>query len=204
MKTFKLTSLFILSLTLAACSGGGGSGTAKTPDGDKVNLTLSPKGYIEFKSSEGLLRGVNQDSSFYGAWLNDNRTLKSLHYQGSKTTNVPTSGTATYKGESVYVSGYDSSIKKGGISTLNVDFGNKTVAGDISFSVLNGDEFRRDITLHKSNLVGAQFAGQASVLGNSGGTYKGALFGDGATEAAGSVHFENNNSLDVSFGGKKQ
>ena len=76
--------------------------------------------------------------------------------------------------------------------------------GGITFSVWNGDELRRDITLHKASLNGAEFQGKASVMMNSGGVYKGALFGKGAKEVAGFVEFPNNSDLDVSFGGVKQ
>lgn len=206
MKCFKLTLLSALIIGLSACGGGGGggSGTAKTPDGDKINLELSPKGTVAGRTTNGILLGQNNAHSFYGVWRDNAETMRELRYQGTEATNIPTSGKAVYKGDAVWIRGYDKSFKKGGMTTLNVDFGNKVVNGDIKFSILNGDEFRRDITLHKSNLVGAKFAGQASVLGNSGGKYQGALFGKGATEAAGLVQFENNSSLDVSFGGKKQ
>ncbi len=204
MKILKLASCITLTALLAACGGSGGSGTAETPDGTKINLKDSPKGFVEAKTDKGTLKGVNMDDSFYGAWLDDNKVFKELRYQGTQATDIPKSGSATYKGEAVYVSGYDGNIKKGGQTILNVDFGQKTVDGKITFSVANGDEFRRDITLHKGSLSGAKFNGQASVLGNSGGRYEGGLFGKGASEAAGLVKFSNNSDLDVSFGGKKQ
>lgn len=205
MKLKQCTLATLLALTLSACgSGGGGSGTAQTPDGDKINLTLSPEGTVGAKTKDGTLIGQNNSASFYGAWKNDAETFKELRYQGTKTTDIPTAGVAHYKGDAVYISGYDKSFKQGGETNLDVDFYNKTVQGDIKFSVLDGDEFRRDITLHKTALNGADFNGRASVLGNSGGHYEGALFGENAKEAAGVVHFENDNNLDVSFGGKKQ
>lgn len=202
-KLFNISLLASLVLGLTAC-GGGGAGTAQTPDGDKINLTLSDKGTIAGATTEGILLGQNNDSSFYGVWRNNAQTVRELRYQGSEATNIPTAGTATYKGDVVWISGIDAGFQKGGTTTLNVDFDNKTVDGDISFSIFNGDELRRDITLEKSNLSGAKFSGQASVLGNSSGRYEGALFGDGAKEAAGVVQFANESTLDVSFGGKKQ
>lgn len=205
MKTLKRTSLFLLSSVLIACGsgGGGGSGIAKTPDGDKINLTLSPEGTVAGKTTNGILLGQNNSASFYGVWRDNAETMRELRYQGTEATNIPTVGKAVYKGDAVWISGYDKGFAKGGVTTLNVDFGNKVVDGAIKFSILNGDEFRRDITLHKSNLVGAKFAGRASVLGNSGGQYSGALFGDGAKEAAGLVKFENNSNLNVAFGGTR-
>lgn len=202
MKKLALASLIFSSLVLSACSGG--SGTAATPDGDKINLTLSPEGAVAGKTSEGILLGQNNSSSFYGVWRDDAAITKELRYQGTAATDIPKSGIAVYKGDAVWISGYDKGFQKGGITTLNVDFGQKTVDGSIKFSVLNGDEFRRDITLQQGLLNGSSFSGQATVLGNSGGRYEGGLFGSGGKEAAGVVHFENNISLDVSFGGTKQ
>ncbi|WP_424405519.1 transferrin-binding protein-like solute binding protein [Pasteurella sp. PK-2025] len=210
MKIAKLASLVISISVLAACGGGGGdgAGTAKTPDGDNINLTLSDKGTIAGKTRDGILLGQNNDYSFYGVWKNNAETLKELRYQGERATNIPDSGIATYKGDAVWLSGYDKGFSKGGVTTLNVDFGAKTIEGNIKFSVFNGDEFRRDITLHKGGLSGAEFSGKASVVGNDSGRYEGALFGKDAKEAAGLVQFEKANSLgmdlDVSFGGKKQ
>jgi len=204
MQMLKMSLLASLVLAVSACGGSGGSGTAKTPDGDKINLTLSPEGTVGAKTTDGILLGVNNESSFYGVWRNDEQTLKELRYQGTEATNIPNSGVATYKGDAVWISGYDSGFAKGGETTLNVDFGNKTVDGKVEFSVFRGDELRRDITLHKGDLSGAKFSGQASVIGNDQGRYEGALFGDGAKEAAGIVQFENSSNLDVSFGGKKQ
>lgn len=206
MKIAKLTSLILSVAVLSAC--GGGKGTAQTPDGDKINLEISDKGTIGGKTKDGALFGQNSNYSFYGVWKNDAETLKELRYQGEKATNIPTSGIATYKGDAVWLSGYDKGFSKGGVTTLSVDFGEKTVDGDIKFSVFSGDEFRRNITLHKGTLSGSEFSGQASVVGNSSGRYQGGLFGPNAAEAAGLVTFDKTNSLgmdlDVSFGGQKQ
>lgn len=203
-KSLKLSSAIFSAIILSACGSGGGAGVAETPDGDKINLILGPEGAVTAKTTEGRLLGQNNPNSFYGVWRNDDETLRELRYQGTLATNIPTSGKATYKGDAVWISGYDKGFEKGGTTTLNVDFGQKTVDGSIKFSIFNGDELRRDITLHKGTLSGAEFNGKASVLGNSGGVYQGALFGDKATEAAGLVQFENNSTLDVSFGGTKQ
>lgn len=102
-------------------------------------------------------------------------------------------------------SGFDvaGKVRHSGKTTLNVDFGQKTVDGSITFSVFNGDEFHRDITLQKTKLDGSKFSGKASVFLNDGGTYEGALYGKGAPEAAGRVHFKDRADLDVVFGGKR-
>lgn len=177
-----------------------------TPDGAEINLKLSPQGLIESKTTYGRLKGMNNSDSFYGIWLNDAQKVRELSYQGNKTAvaEIPTSGKATYVGDAIWQSGYTGDFKKGGTTLLDVDFSEKTVEGSIKFSVLNGDGFRRDITLEKGKLSGADFSGQATVFGNSGGRYEGALFGKNAKEMAGMVEFKNNSNLDVTFGGKKQ
>ncbi|MGX2956377.1 transferrin-binding protein-like solute binding protein [Ursidibacter arcticus] len=202
MKNAKLSLLALLAISLTACGGGGGSGTAKTPDGEKINLTLSPKGFVEAKTTYGLFKGQNNDSSFYGVWINDGKTLQEIRYQGTEATNLPR-GSVTYIGDAVWVDGITKEVKKGGSTLLNVDFDNKTVDGKIAFSALRDDR-SRDITLHKTNLSGSSFEGKASVLFNDTGTHKGGLFGEGAKEAAGIVEFKDATlNLDTSFGGKR-
>lgn len=209
MKIAKLTSLVISVAVLSACGGGGGagggSGTAVTPDGDKINLTLSPNGFVGGKTTYGEFKGQNNDSSFYGVWINDAKTLRELRFQGTEATNLPR-GSATYIGDAIWAGNIIGDIHKGGSTLLNVDFDNKTVSGKISFSLLN-DGRPSDITLHTTNLSGTSFQGKASVknlIRQADGIYKGGLFGNEATEAAGIVTFQGNSDLDTSFGGKRQ
>ncbi|QIW15901.1 hypothetical protein A4G20_05930 [Pasteurellaceae bacterium RH1A] len=199
MKNIKHLSLATLVLALAACGGGGGAGTAQTPDGEKINLELSDKGQIGGKTQEGIFVGQNNNASFYGAWQKDDKSLHELRYQGTKTEILPR-GSATYFGDSYWISGWTGNVANGGKTRLDVDFDNKTIEGSIDYTLAEG---RRDITLHKTNLSGAEFSGKASVLLNDSGTYKGALFGKNAEEAAGLVEFSNNSSLNTSFGGKR-
>ena len=207
MNKLKLSVLIAASMMVMACGSGGGdggAGTAKTPDGTKIDLSNSPKGKIAADTINGILLGQNNESSFYGVWRNDAQNKRELRFQGTGATNIPTSGIATYKGDAVWISGYDKEFAQGGVTTVNVDFTNKTVEGDIKFSVFRGDELRRDIRLQKTDLRGAEFSGAASVSFNSGGTYSGALYGDNAKEVAGLVQFQNNPNLDVAFEGTKQ
>lgn len=195
----KLLLSAILAGLLTACSGGGGgSGTATTPDNSKVDLTNSPKGDVGAKTTDGELYGQNSNDSFYGIWLNDSKTLKEVRYQGTAATNLP-SGSATYLGDAYWVSGTTGQPSKGGKTTLNVDFDQKTVDGKVEFSLLT-DGRAQDITLHKTKLNGTTFSGKATTLLRE-GTYEGGLFGNGAKEAAGIATFSGDNSYDTSFGG---
>lgn len=180
---------------LAACAGKG-AGTDETPDGDKINLSASPRGLIEAKTDHGTLTGYNQNYSFYGLWKDDLSELIQVRYQGKKAVDIPQSGRAVYHGKAVRWDSINDGLLADGTSQLNVDFGNKTVDGKITMPGL-----RRDITLHQGNLRGGEYAGQASVLGNNGGRYSGELFGPQARETAGIVEFKNNTDLNTSFGG---
>ncbi|HGO5823486.1 TPA: factor H binding protein domain-containing protein [Mannheimia haemolytica] len=197
MKKLLFCSVATLSVLLTACGGGGG-GTAQTPDGTKIDLTNSPKGDVGANTAGGKFYGKNQNDSFYGVWINDAKTVRELRYQGTEATQLP-SGSATYVGESYWVSGTSGEVSKGGKTTLNVNFDRKTVDGKIEYSLLN-DGRVQDITLHPTALNGKTFTGEASTLLQQ-GTYEGGLFGREAKEAAGLVKFPNAPSYDTSFGG---
>lgn len=188
--------IFPLALMLAACASDGGAGVTETPDNDKVNLSIGPKGWVTVKTNAGRVTGYNQDDSFYGAWVDDSRQMTQLSYQGNEATDIPNTGSASYYGNVVRVDS-DGDIVNAGTSRLNVDFGRKTVDGYLDLDAA------RDVTLKTGSLNGAKFSGQATVLGNSRGSYSGALMDKGATEAVGIVKFENNSSLNAVFGGKR-
>lgn len=196
----KIFFALLTSSILVACSGGGGggAGTATTPDGNQFDLTNSPKGDVGSQTASGSLYGKNQNDSFYGVWQDDSKTVRELRYQGTPATDLP-SGSATYIGESYWVSGLTGEISKGGKTILNANFDRKTISGKIEYSLLD-DGRVQDITLHETTLDGAKFNGRASTLLED-GTYKGGLFGKGAKEAAGLVQFPNAPSYDTAFGG---
>lgn len=194
----KMMAVALLSGLLTACSGGGGAGTAQTPDGTRIDLTNSPKGDVSANTAGGKLYGKNQNDSFYGIWVNDAKTVKETRYQGTSATNLP-SGSATYVGDAYWVSGATGQPSRGGKTTLNVNFDQKSVEGKIEFSLL-ADGRAQDITLHKTSLNGSTFNGRATTLLET-GTYEGALFGNGAKEAAGVATFKNASSYDTAFGG---
>lgn len=193
----KLVMAILPMVFLVACkTTDGGAGVTQTPDGMRFDLSSSPKGWVTADTNFGKLTGYNQDDSFYGAWVDDSRQFRQIYYQGTEATNIPQSGQATYVGNVVRIeNGVANNVGK---SRLDVSFGDKTVKGQLSL-----DGFRRDVTLHKTNLNGAKFEGKASVLLNNGGTYKGALMGRGASEVAGLVEFKNDSNLDSAFGGKR-
>jgi len=79
LKQLKYTSILALSALAVACSGGdSGAGTAETPDGNKFNLTNSTKGLVGSKTMDGKLIGYNQNYSFYGVWVNNDKTRQQV------------------------------------------------------------------------------------------------------------------------------
>lgn len=176
----------------------------ETLDGSIIDLELSPKGLLATETANGLLAGMNNDSSFYGVWMSNDLDQYEVRYQGVEATNIPTAGTAVYQGNAFWVNNADGSLRQGGRTTLNVDFGNKSVEGAIAFANSSGNASRGDIALHKSTLSGAGFGGRASVADGLEGRYSGALYGDGATEAAGWVGFADATNSNIAFGGVKQ
>lgn len=191
-----LLSTAVVSL-LAACGGSGASDTI-TPDDAHIDLSKEKKGSVVIRTPNGKLHGYNQYASFYGVWVDDFSAKRELRYRGDKTENVPQSGKAVYKGNAVRWDTIKDGVYSDGESTLNVDFADRTVNGNIR---LPGA--RRNITLNEGPLRGAEYRGTASVVGNDKGRYEGALYGENAKETAGQVVFPNESSLNTAFGGTR-
>ena len=74
LKQLNNVAILGLSALAVACGSGGGSGTAQTPDGTKFDLNNSDKGLVASKTTDGTLIGYNQNHSFYGVWVNHDKT----------------------------------------------------------------------------------------------------------------------------------
>lgn len=118
-------------------------------------------------------------SRFGGIAPSTDLAKSEVFYVGTKTTTMPTTGTATYSGYVV-----DSSLANNAVN-FNVDYGAKTITG--STSTLN---------FTNGTITGSDFAGTAS--GN--GTFKGSFFGTNAAELGGTGTTAGNA---FSFGAKK-
>ena len=193
MKNILLSTAFV---TLLAACGVSGASDSITADDAKIDLSKEAKGSVVIPTPYGKLHGYNQYASFYGVWTDNSGQVKELRYRGDKTDNVPQSGKAVYHGNAVRWDTVGDKVYTKGESTLNVDFGERIVDGKI---ILPG--MRRDIDLKQGRLRGAEYSGNASVVGNDKGRYEGALYGENAKETAGQVVFPNDSSLNTSFGG---
>lgn len=122
-----------------------------------------------------------------------------LFYNGNPTKSMPSSGVATYRGDSVISADTDKLPDEDyvkGSSTFTADFGNKKLTGTISAGNVN-------VVTVDAKISGNGFAGTAkSDLLNSQGTAEGKFYGENAKELGGLVK-ANNNSWNGTFAAKK-
>lgn len=149
---------------------------------------------------------VGNNDVWFGEWADvaagaangsagSNRTV---FYSGvGKTTNLPTSGTATYtvKGINNHVA-HNTAVLQG---QLTADFGNNRLNGTLSRSDLS-------ITINNAtiNTADASFSGAAKANGSINGTTQGHFYGNQGAALAGIAKFNGNSQLDTAFGGTKQ
>ncbi|UNU72926.1 transferrin-binding protein-like solute binding protein [Moraxella nasovis] len=156
----------------------GKSVTSKTLGTDDINnLVIDGKSFpIAFSGiNAGGFTNINGDITSgnhvshvkYG--VKNDSGKKYYFYQGQRTTNMPTTGIATYKGRAVVGNGSD------GTSNFTVNFADKTLAGVITDKSLTGGSLALS-----ANIKGNTFAGN-----KNGVQTEGAFFGDNAAELAG-------------------
>ena len=122
-----------------------------------------------------------------------------LFYNGYPTTSMPSSGVASYVGDSIITADTDKLPDEDyveGSSSFTADFGNKKLAGTISAGNV-------DVVKIDANISGNGFSGTAkSELLNSQGTAEGKFYGENAKELGGLVK-ANDNSWGAAFAAKK-
>ena len=128
-------------------------------------------------------------------------TNRSVYYNGTgRTTNMPTSGTATYtvKGINNYVN-KDTSMLEG---QLKADFAKNSLKGTLTNKGAgNLRSLGIDADIKSSD---ASFNGKALANGSINGTSKGNFFGNRAASVAGIAEFKgSNNKFNTAFGGSK-
>ena len=122
-----------------------------------------------------------------------------LVYNGYPTTSMPSSGVASYVGDSIITADTDKLPDEDyvkGSSSFTADFGNKKLAGTISAANV-------DVVKIDANISGNGFSGTAkSDLLNSQGKAEGKFYGENAKELGGSAN-ANDNSWGAAFAAKK-
>ena len=121
-----------------------------------------------------------------------------LFYNGIPTQNMPVTGLASYKGDSIILSDDigDDSDAVAGQSSFDVDFGAKTLSGSITANNVP--------TINISaNISGNSFEGTAKSTKLTDGAVEGKFYGNNAVELGGLAK-ANDNSWGAGFVGKKQ
>lgn len=120
-------------------------------------------------------------------------------YNGYPTTSMPSSGVASYRGDSIISADTDKLPDEDylkGSSSFTADFGNKKLTGTLS-------THNKDVVKIDANISGNGFSGTAkSELLNSQGKAEGKFYGENAKELGGSAK-ANDNSWGASFAAKK-
>jgi len=193
-------------------------------DGSTV-LVYLPKTDYDNGAIKGYLRGPHSSCSIvgpgcydvaaYGETSNGSGTASYINstiagYEAAATfiertgtTDVPTSGTASYTGDysamNYYVTVGDPVYNYviHGEATLDANFNTMTISGTISNREDQDSRIYKDITFLESGISGGAFGGTATggeldapPSTTSNGTYSGLLTGDTAGEAVGSVYLE--------------
>ena len=134
-----------------------------------------------------------------GVSLSNGPTEKDiLFYNGAPTQNMPVTGLASYKGDSIILSDdiSDDSDEVAGQSSFDVDFGAKTLSGSITAN--------NAPTINVSaNISGNSFEGTAKSTKLTDGAVEGKFYGNNAVELGGLAK-ANDNSWGAGFVGKKQ
>ena len=151
---------------------------------------------------------------YFGDWdntpsgaANVNKDTKTnnytVFYSGTgKTTNMPTSGTATY-----VVKGINQHYEQGTAvlnGNLTADFGKKTLNGTMSRSGLSIAIKNANINTTVASFGGASTAVATGANGKAYGDVKGNFFGNKAAGLAGIADFGKNNAYNTAFGGTKK
>ena len=122
-----------------------------------------------------------------------------LFYNGYPTTSMPSSGVASYRGDSIISADTDKLPDEDylkGSSSFTADFGNKKLTGTLS-------THNKDVVKIDANISGNGFSGTAkSELLNSKGKAEGKFYGENAKELGGSAK-ANDNSWGAAFAAKK-
>lgn len=148
---------------------------------------------------------------YYGDWDNTpsgaanvnkdpSKNNYTVFYSGTgKTTNMPTSGTATYA-----VKGINQHYEQGAAvlgGDLKADFGKKTLVGTLSRTTGDLKKLGIDAKIVTSD---ASFSGKAVANGSVNGATRGNFFGNNAAGLAGIADFGKNNPNNTAFGGAKK
>lgn len=158
------------------------------------NVNLNVSNFLNNKQATSHLVASGSHMSYakYGYYEDDATDQEYYFYQGQKTdaSKIPTTGTATYTGQSVYDCDDCNDQIITGTSTFNVDFGNKALTGKVQNEKAT---VNLNATINGNSFVGTSADGTAT---------SGAFFGTDAEELAG-TYVNTAREFGGSFGAKK-
>ncbi|WP_059368517.1 Slam-dependent surface lipoprotein [Rodentibacter caecimuris] len=162
--------------------------TATIVEGRKLEVCCGRYSDTRFGVSDSL----NENSNGY------------MFYNGNPTQNMPTSGGATYSGDTIIsvrnVYGLEPKEYHRGSSEFNVDFGNKTLEGSLNIPNRNLQPVKVEIN---AQISGNSFTGTTDSTTLSNGQVEGKFYGNNAKEMAGLAQ-GNDQSWNAAFGAAKQ
>ena len=194
------------SLSVRRAEINGYNTTSINVDGTNVAIGfpgISAGGWLNAKANRRDLKvccGMYSDMRFGLTDSLDDNGSAYVFYNGNPTRNMPTSGSASYSGQSIISANVSALEHEGfytGTSQFNVDFGNKTLNGSLGINNIQPVNINASIS-------GNSFTGTAtssSLL--SAGRVEGKFYGDQAKQLAGLAQ-ANDNNWGAVFGAQKQ
>lgn len=180
--------------------------TSINVDGTNVAIGfpgISAGGWLNAKANGRDLKvccGMYSDMRFGLTDSLDDNGSAYVFYNGNPTRNMPTSGSASYSGQSIISANVSALEHEGfytGTSQFNVDFGNKTLNGSLGINNIQPVNINASIS-------GNSFNGTATSSSlPSAGRVEGKFYGDQAKQLAGLAQ-ANDNNWGAVFGAQKQ
>ena len=194
---------------------GNGTGATLVISGDDHNASVRRSAINGYNTTNINVDGANgrdlevccgrySDIRFGVSDSSNDRDNTYLFYNGNPTNSMPTSGTASYVGQSIITADITTDIPVlddkdyyTGSSQFNVDFGNKTLNGSLGINNIQPVNINASIS-------GNSFSGSASSSSlPSAARVEGKFYGVQAKELAGLAQ-ANDNSWAAAFGAQKQ
>lgn len=194
------------SLSIRRAEINGYNTTSINVDGTNVAIGfpgISAGGWLNAKANGRDLKvccGMYSDMRFGLTDSLDDNGSAYVFYNGNPTRNMPTSGSASYSGQSIISANVPALDKEGfytGTSQFNVDFGNKKLNGSLGINNIQPVNINASIS-------GNSFTGTATSSSlPSAGRVEGKFYGDQAKQLAGLAQANDNNWV-AAFGAQKQ
>ena len=194
------------SLSVRRAEINGYNTTSINVDGTNVAIGfpgISAGGWLNAKANRRDLKvccGMYSDMRFGLTDSLDDNGNAYVFYNGNPTRNMPTSGSASYSGQSIISANVPALDKEGfytGTSQFNVDFGNKRLNGYLGINNIQPVNI-------KASISGNSFSGSASSSSlPSAARVEGKFYGDQAKQLAGFAQAHDNN-WGAAFGAQKQ